>query len=65
MSALVANLLDMARLESGGVQLEPAVGAARGDRRQRAAGASAQRSAAARCESTCPTTCRWCPSMPC
>ena len=61
MNALVNNLLDMARLESGAVQPAPRMAVARGGGRQRAARAAAGARPARRVrDRRCRPTCRWC-----
>ena len=65
MSALVNNLLDMARLESGEVRLRPRVAAARGDRRRALRGSRDRSPGASGARPTCRPTCRWSSSTPC
>ena len=65
MSALVNNLLDMARIQSGEVKLNRAMATARGSGRQRAASRRRRRSRGIASRSSCRRTCRWSSSMRC
>ena len=59
MSALVNNLLDMARIESGEVKLRRQWQPLRGGRRQRAQGGAAGARPVIASKWTCRATCRW------